>query len=886
MLTPDTVRDPALALKATPPKAIKGFQGRKRLAFDRVESMGGAAVALLAPAGFGKTAQLVQWRREALGRGSLAFWFTADERDEPHRFVQGLTYAAREISGKRGFDASFLQWLNACLDPMSALTGWLAEVALLAVDVLLIIDDVERLPTATRTESLAYLLGNAPSNLHVALGARPTGALDVLGTFSKSRVTKFNASDLRFTLDETVAFVSNALGNRATPDLSIQLHELVEGWPLGVQMAVSALHGINDPQELLTTAVQDIRKYFIDKLIDLQPADTQQMLVRMADFEAIHPDLCKAALGEESPIAELMRLKDESPLFVQAEGSEWMRFHPIAREALRERLSKLPNAIRSGVAKSAAIWYAEHRLFQDAAQILRAVGELKSALEMAEVCIHEMLKQGQNAAVIEWVHGLAPDEIKNRAHFLLPAAWAFAMSERPADAQPILEMILANPNVTQQDQFEVQLINGAISAYTDDFTLQSQLLKDWNDPPAVATQDLIPIFWTAKAFQALNSGRPDHARLLFGKVSHLDRKLAYTPSAYGFVDCGIAISHLWEGRYTLAEQTLRPALTRAEERMGRRSPIACMLAALLANACWELGKPDEAKALLALRFDVLERYSLPDALIAAHYTLAALASAEDQQDQALSLLESLSALGETRNMPRLRVMAMLELVKLHLRYGRLDTATSLSNALNHLVKAQAKPKQAAVPLLMEVCAELARAHLGLAHGGKNYLNAALQAAQAAISLADSIKRGTEGIQARILRSHALRRLGYEDANSAMEEALSLAKASGMVRLVAEVNETRSKSMPTDRPEPVVVTPSYAPDAASTQIAGTALLTIKERDVLQGLVRNLSNKEIALSMGVSDQTIKWHIKNLFSKLSAASRKQAVARAQLLGLVLES
>ena len=651
-------------------------------------------------------------------------------------------------------------------------------------------------------------------------------------------------------------------------------------------MAVSALHGNTDPQDLLDTAVQDVRKYFIDKLIDQQPADTKNMLVHMADFEAIHPDLCKAALGDQAPLGDLMRLRDESPLFMQAEGSEWMRFHPIARDALHERLLLLSPVIRSEVAMSAANWYAEHRLFQDAAQILRAVGEIKSALQMAEVCIHEMLKQGQTAAVIEWVHGLTPEELKHRAHFLLPAAWAFAMSERPADAQPFVNVILANPNVSPKDQFEVQLINAAISGYTDDFTVQTNLLKDWSDPPPAATQDLIPIFWTAKAFQALNLGRPDHARMFFGKVSYLDRKLSYTPSAYGFVDSGVAISHLWEGRYTLAEQTLRPALVRAEERMGRRSPIACMLAALLAYACWELGNAEEAKALLALRFDVLERYTLPDVLVAAHYTLAALASMDGHQDQALSVLESLSTLGETRNLPRLRITAKLELVKLHLRHGRLDAAANLSNELNHLVKAQSKPKLAAVPVLMEVYAELARAHVGLAHGGKSYLNAALQAAQAAISLADSIKRGTEGIQARILRSHALRRLGYEDANSAMEEALSLASASGMVRLVAEVNETRSRSMPIDRVEPVVTTLPHAQDATSTQIAGTALLTSKERDVLLGLLRNLSNKEIALSMGISDQTIKWHIKNLFSKLNAANRKQAVARAQLLGLIVEN
>jgi LuxR family maltose regulon positive regulatory protein len=64
---------------------------------------------------------------------------------------------------------------------------------------------------------------------------------------------------------------------------------------------------------------------------------------------------------------------------------------------------------------------------------------------------------------------------------------------------------------------------------------------------------------------------------------------------------------------------------------------------------------------------------------------------------------------------------------------------------------------------------------------------------------------------------------------------------------------------------------------------TGLLTGKEREVLTLLSRNLSNKEIAAAMNVGDQTVKWHVKNVFNKLNAASRKHAVARARMLGLV---
>ena len=61
------------------------------------------------------------------------------------------------------------------------------------------------------------------------------------------------------------------------------------------------------------------------------------------------------------------------------------------------------------------------------------------------------------------------------------------------------------------------------------------------------------------------------------------------------------------------------------------------------------------------------------------------------------------------------------------------------------------------------------------------------------------------------------------------------------------------------------------------------LTPKEREVLELLARNLTNKEIALALQIGHQTIKWHVKNLLGKLDAGTRKQAVQRAHILGLL---
>ena len=65
--------------------------------------------------------------------------------------------------------------------------------------------------------------------------------------------------------------------------------------------------------------------------------------------------------------------------------------------------------------------------------------------------------------------------------------------------------------------------------------------------------------------------------------------------------------------------------------------------------------------------------------------------------------------------------------------------------------------------------------------------------------------------------------------------------------------------------------------------GSRTLTPKERSILLLLARNFSNKEIAKSIDVSDETVKWHLKNLFSKPEAGSRKHAVTRARSLGFI---
>jgi DNA-binding NarL/FixJ family response regulator len=61
------------------------------------------------------------------------------------------------------------------------------------------------------------------------------------------------------------------------------------------------------------------------------------------------------------------------------------------------------------------------------------------------------------------------------------------------------------------------------------------------------------------------------------------------------------------------------------------------------------------------------------------------------------------------------------------------------------------------------------------------------------------------------------------------------------------------------------------------------LTSREIQVLTLLAEGLPNKAIASRLGISDQTVKFHVASVSSKLGAANRTDAVRRAVRRGLI---
>ncbi len=199
-----------------------------------------------------------------------------------------------------------------------------------------------------------------------------------------------------------------------------------------------------------------------------------------------------------------------------------------------------------------------------------------------------------------------------------------------------------------------------------------------------------------------------------------------------------------------------------------------------------------------------------------------------------------------------------------------DGVASLLGAWGHEVVGQVADGNAAVADALRLRPDLVLMDVAMPGGGglTATRRLAVEAPEIAIvmltasedvdDLFAAIKAGARGYLLKNLESGELR--GMLAAVERGEAAITPAIAA---RILAELA----------RPEPV--SPAAEPDPDQ--------LTERELDVLRLVVRGLRNKEIAAELGISENTAKFHLRNILDKLHAQNRAEVVARAVRGGLV---
>ena len=349
---------PFATTKIQPPRLRSLRVERRALDAAVTEAVLNRRVVLLqAPAGFGKTS-LLSAQLGRLPAGTAQAWVSLDADDDPQRLLACLVTALEpyDLPWRTAPEALIAQ----AVDAGPGMRRAVAELinALAACDAprgVIVLDDLHRVTLAPTGALLDALIERLPAHWTLVLASRVAPPLALARLRVADELAEFTQEQLRFGPAEARALADHEAEPDARARVGARVEELLartQGWPAGLQLCLAALRtrggasgGLGARPDTGPRASNLMDRHLFDYLasevLDDMPAPLHDFLVRCS----VLPELTAgraAAVSADPFAAQHMDEVERRGLFVTAlESNErTLVLHDLFRDALQERLRR------------------------------------------------------------------------------------------------------------------------------------------------------------------------------------------------------------------------------------------------------------------------------------------------------------------------------------------------------------------------------------------------------------------------------------------------------------------------------------------------------------------------------------------------------------------
>jgi LuxR family maltose regulon positive regulatory protein len=325
--------------KLTVPELPTGFVARPALR-DQLDEL--VKVGLVcAPAGCGKTVLMADWARSA---SIDTAWVSLDpDDDDATRLWSAVLEAIKRcpsVPPASRFNADW-EWPSAGQPEFLAeLTGALAS---LPHPIRLILDDLHELVDAGTLHGVAMLLRNLPDQVGVLLSSRFDPSVGLHRLRLSQQLLEVRVDQLHFSRAEAKALL-DACGLDLTLGQIDALHRHTDGWAAGLRLAALAMAQSSDVEDCLahfSGNERSVADYLVGEVLSSLPPDVLDFLRRMSVSDPIPAELAAELSGREEASSILDALEHRTEM-VRATGParDAYRIQPLLRSYLLADLSR------------------------------------------------------------------------------------------------------------------------------------------------------------------------------------------------------------------------------------------------------------------------------------------------------------------------------------------------------------------------------------------------------------------------------------------------------------------------------------------------------------------------------------------------------------------
>ncbi len=434
--------DALLATKLHVPRTRPGFVVRPRLADRLAPAQGGELTLVCAPAGFGKTALLADWARRD---PRPVAWLSLDDADnDPARFWRHAAAALDRVRpGVAQQVAALLQ--GGGLQPASfeaVVTTLVNELAGVAEEVVLVVDDYHLIQAPQVHQSLEFLLEHLPAQLRLVLTSRADPPLPLARLRARGQLAELRERDLRFSPEEAAALLRTTVAPDLPQAAVAALADRTEGWVAGLQLAALSLQGRTNIAAFVagfSGSHRYVLDYLTQEVLDRQPQELRGFLLETSVLERLSGPLCEAVTGRADS-QELLEQVERANLFLVPldEVRGWWRYHHLFADLLRARLAQEQPERLPGLHRAAAAWGEQHGLVDDAVRHALAAGDAAWAARLIEQHFDAMLWRSEDVTFRRWLQALPAELVRSRPRLCLAQAYGALLSGRPEAVEPLV----------------------------------------------------------------------------------------------------------------------------------------------------------------------------------------------------------------------------------------------------------------------------------------------------------------------------------------------------------------------------------------------------------------------------------------------------------------
>ena len=222
------------------------------------------------------------------------------------------------------------------------LTALLNEIAAIQEHFILVLDDYHVIDSEPVDNTLTFLLDNMPSQIHLVITSREDPSLPLARYRVRGQLTELRAADLRFTPEETGAFLNQMMNLNLSAENIAALETRTEGWVAGLQLAALSIQGRENIASFIQAFTGNHRfvlDYLVEEVLQRQFKQIRSFLLQTAILDRFCAPLCNAVTQQEDG-KEMLDILERSNLFLIPldDNCQWYRYHHLFADVLQTHL--------------------------------------------------------------------------------------------------------------------------------------------------------------------------------------------------------------------------------------------------------------------------------------------------------------------------------------------------------------------------------------------------------------------------------------------------------------------------------------------------------------------------------------------------------------------